>query len=63
MEGQSEVDGAEVPWRAALDVIKQSVGQASSLSLYVVKGLERVEVAGGDLADTVGKVKRQVEAA
>ncbi len=63
MEGQSEADGAEVPWRAALDVIKRSVGDASSLSLDVVKGLERVEGAGGDLADRVGKVKRQVEAA
>ena len=63
MEGQSEADGAEVPWRAALDAIKQSLGDASSLSLDVVKGLERVEVAGGNLADTVGKVKGQVEAA
>ena len=63
MEGQSEADGAEVPWRAALDAIKLSLGDASSLSLDVVKGLERVEVAGGNLADIVGKVKGQVEAA
>ena len=61
MERQTEEDGSDVPWRAALEAIKQSVGDASKLALDGVVGMERVEVAGSNLADAVGNVKRQVE--
>ncbi len=60
-EGQSEEDGDEVPWRSALEAIKQSVGNASNLAMDGVVGLEREVVPGGNLAEAVGRVKVQVE--
>ena len=60
-EGQSEVDGDDIPWRMALEAIKQAVGNSSVLSLDGVEGLERMDSAGGNLADAVGQVKVQVE--
>lgn len=60
-EGQSEDDDGDVPWRAALDAIKQAASGDTELSLDGVKGLERRDVAGGTLAETVGRVKLRVE--
>ncbi len=60
-EGQSEVDGDDVPWRVALEAIKQADGKASELSLDGVEGLERKGSSGGNLAEAVGQVKGQVE--
>jgi hypothetical protein len=55
-----EEDGVDVPWRAALEAIRKSQGGSSSLSLEGVEGLERMESAGGTLAEIVGDVKRLV---
>ena len=62
-EGRTEDDGDGVPWRQALEAIKESVEEGSELSLDGVGGLNRTELARGSLADTVGEVKLQVEAA
>jgi hypothetical protein len=61
-EGESEGDGGDVPWRAALEAIKESVSGVSVLSLDAVTGLERTDQPGGTLANMVGTVKTQVEA-
>ena len=62
-EGQKELDGDDVPWRVALETIKQSVGKESELMLDGMLGLERMDFASGNLAEAVEKVKLQVEAA
>ncbi len=63
VEGQAEEDGVEVVWRQALNTIKASVETGSVLSLDGVSGLNRVEFSGRNLAETIGEVKLQVEAA
>ena len=60
-EGESEEDGSEVTWRIALEAIKRSLEQGSQLALDGLKGLERTESSGGTLAETVGRVKLQLE--
>ena len=59
-EGQSEEDGDGVPWRQALEAIKDSVKNASKFSLDSAKGFEPVQFSKGTLADTVGEVKLSV---
>ncbi|MDP7588449.1 MAG: hypothetical protein FI737_07385 [SAR202 cluster bacterium] len=60
-EGQAEVDGDDVPWRVALEAIKQAVGKKSEISLDGIDGFKRMDSTGEALADLVGKVKLQVE--
>ena len=62
-DGCSEEDGDGVPWRQALELIRESVVKSSGLTLDEVKGLIRLEVPGTTLTDTVGEVKLLVEAA
>ncbi|MCH7736850.1 MAG: hypothetical protein IH872_05545 [Chloroflexi bacterium] len=62
-EGETEEDGGKIPWRIALEAIKRSVEQGSQLSLDRMKGFERTDLPDGTLADMVGIVKIQVEAA
>ena len=61
--GCSEKDGDGVPWRQALERIKESVLKSSGLALNEVKGLKRVDVPGRTLMDTIGEVKLLVESA
>ncbi len=60
-EGESEEDGSGVPWRAALDTIKNTSEEKSTFSLDGISGLERVEFYGGTLLETLGIVKKRVE--
>ena len=60
---RTEEDGDGVPWRQALELIKESVVKGSVLALDEVKGLKRVDIPGGTVTDTVGAVKLLVEAA
>ena len=62
-EGQSEIDGNDVPWRVALEAVKQAAGNAAELSLDGMEGLERMDSPVGNLVEAVGQVKAQVEAA
>tara|TARA_B100000809_G_scaffold12682_1_gene11663 strand:- start:734 stop:1264 length:531 start_codon:yes stop_codon:yes gene_type:complete len=59
--GHSDIDGDSVPWRMALDAIKQSAEKSSELWLDHIAGLERMDISGASLADVVGQVKVQVE--
>ncbi len=61
-DGEIEEDNSGIPWRNALEAIKQAVDGASALSLDGVNGFERKEIPGGILVKTVGKVMVQVEA-
>ena len=60
-EGEIEEDNRGIPWRNALEAIKQAVDGASALSLDGVKSFDRTEFSDGTLAETVGVVKRRVE--
>ena len=60
-EGESEEDDLEIPWRKALESIKQAVAGETELSLDDVSGLNRTDHPQGTLAATVGEVKLRVE--
>ena len=60
-QGQTEKDGAGVPWREALSVIEQSVKDSVAASLESVEGFEQTDVSGETLAEAVGRVKLKVE--
>jgi len=62
-EGQTEEDGAGVPWRVALTEIERSAKDRVIASLELVEGLESMEISGESLAEAVGRVKLEVEAA
>ncbi len=62
-EGQEEVDGDDVPWRAALEAFKQAVGRAAELTLDGIVGLERMDSSRRNLVEAVGRVKLKVEGA
>jgi hypothetical protein len=62
-DGQTEEDGAAVAWRVALTEIERSAKDGVTASLGSVKGLERMNVSGETLAEAVGRVKLEVEAA
>lgn len=62
-QGQTEEDGAGVAWRVALTEIERSAKAVVMASLGSVEGLERMGVSGETLAEAVGRVKLEVEAA
>jgi hypothetical protein len=60
-EGESEEDDCEIPWRRALESIKQAVAGETELSLDGVNGLNRTDRSQRALAVIVGEVKLRVE--
>ena len=60
-EGESEVEDA--PWKKALENLRESAKAGKPLSLDGVSGFERRDFPTGTLADSVGRVKQQVESA
>ena len=62
-EGEAEEAGEDMPWNNALETIRRAVRENPPLSLEGVTGLERRDFPAGPLAETVGRVKQQVERA
>ncbi len=66
-KGESEQEEAgkeeQAPWKKALESIRDAVRAGTSLSLDGVTGLERRDFSSGTLAESVGRVKQQVERA
>jgi len=59
-EGQMELDGNDVPWRVALEAIKQAAGESYELNLNGEAEFEQRKTSGVTLADAVGQVKLQM---
>jgi len=62
-EGSTEEDGGDIPWRAALTAVTAAAKDKTTPALDEVKGLARVDFAGGTLVEAIEKVKLQVESA
>ena len=63
-ESEQEESGKEddePPWKKALESIREAVRAGTSLSLDRVIGLERRDLPGATLAESVGRVMEQVE--
>ena len=60
-DGESENKDDDVPWKMALDDMRRAAREGTSLSLDSVRDLERWDLLGGTLAESVGRVKQQVE--
>ena len=58
-----DIEDSQAPWKQALESIKESIKAGTSLSLDRVRVLERRELPGGTLADSVGRVKQQLRRA
>lgn len=61
VEGELEDEGQGIVWKRALEAIRKTVEQGSLLSLDCVIGLERRDFSRGTLAESVGRVKKQLE--
>jgi len=62
-EGESEDSRDDVPWIKALERIREAVKAGTPLSLDGAPGLERRGFPAGTLAESVRRVKQQVEGA
>ena len=62
-EGESEDSRDDVPWMKALERIREAVRAGTPLSLDGAPGLERRGFPAGTLAESVRRVKQQVEGA
>ena len=60
-EGELEEEGQEIPWKRALETIRIWAVDESPLLLDGLEGLELRTMPGGTLAESVERVKQQVE--
>ena len=60
-DGRQDEDNVGVPWRQALEIIRQSVAEDSELTLDGLDGLKWVDCSGERLVEIIGKVKSALE--
>ena len=61
LDGREDEDNVGVPWRQALEIIRQTVAEDSELTLDGLDGLKWVDYSGERLVEIIGKVKSALE--